>query len=103
MFIFENWELRYKLKFLGGYKVVKIRLKRFGTQKRPYYRVVVQDARKPRDGRCIEEIGTFMPVEAEERQVSIDMERAKYWISVGAQPTAIVESLMNRQSKKESK
>jgi len=87
---------------LWRYKVVKIRLKRFGTQKRPYYRVVVQDSRKPRDGVCIEEIGTFMPVEAEERQVSIDMERAKYWIGVGAQPTEIVSKLMNRQIAKQS-
>jgi ribosomal protein S16 len=82
--------------------VVKIRLKRFGTQKRPYYRVVVQDSRKPRDGVCIEEIGTFMPIEAEERQVSIDMERAKYWIGVGAQPTETVAKLMNRQIAQQS-
>ena len=83
--------------------MVKIRLKRFGTQKRPYYRVVVQDAKKPRDGVCIEEIGTFMPIEAEERQVSIDLERAKYWIGVGAQPTEIVSKLMNRQTAKQAK
>ena len=80
--------------------MVKIRLKRFGTQKRPYYRIVVQDSRKPRDGACIEEIGTFMPIEAEERQVNIDLERAKYWMSVGAQPTEIVSKLMNVQAKK---
>ncbi len=84
---------------LGGYKLVKIRLKRFGKQKRPYYRVVVQDSRKPRDGECIEEIGTFMPVEAEEKQVKINMERAKYWIGVGAQPTDIVAKLINIQAK----
>jgi len=82
--------------------VVKIRLKRFGTQKRPYYRVVVQDSRKPRDGVCIEEIGTFMPVEAEEKQVSIDMDRAKYWLSVGAQPSDTVAKLINLQAKKQS-
>lgn len=80
--------------------MVKLRLKKFGTKKRPYYRVVVQDSRKPRDGVCIEEIGTFMPVEAEEKQINIDMDRAKYWISVGAQPTDIVKQLMNKQSKK---
>ena len=83
--------------------MVKIRLKRFGTQKRPYYRVVVQDSRKPRDGVCIEEIGTFMPVEAEERQVSIDLERANYWIGVGAQPSDTVKKLMKIQSAKASK
>ena len=79
--------------------MVKIRLKRFGTQKRPFYRVVVMDARKPRDGRCIEEIGTYQPIMAEDKQVDIDLERAKYWISVGAQPTDIVAKLMNRQVK----
>ena len=78
---------------------VKIRLARHGAKKRPYYRVVVQDSRKPRDGKCIEEIGTFMPVEAEEKQVKIDLERANYWIGVGAQPTDIVAKLMNIQAK----
>jgi small subunit ribosomal protein S16 len=83
--------------------MVKIRLKRFGTQKRPCYRVVVQDSRKPRDGVCIEEIGTYQPIAKEECQVSIDMDRAKYWISVGAQPTDIVKKLMNRQSAAQAK
>ena len=83
--------------------MVKIRLKRFGTQKRPCYRVVVQDSRKPRDGVCIEEIGTYQPIAKEECQVSIDMDRAKYWISVGAQPTDIVKKLMNRQTAKQAK
>lgn len=83
--------------------MVKIRLKRFGTQKRPYYRVVVQDAKKPRDGVCIEEIGTFMPIEAEDRQVSINLERAKYWIGVGAKPTETVAKLMNRQAAQQAK
>ena len=83
--------------------MVKIRLKRFGTQKRPCYRVVVQDSRKPRDGVCIEEIGTYMPIAKEADQVSIDLERAKYWIGVGAQPTDIVKKLMNIQSAKQAK
>ena len=82
--------------------MVKIRLKRFGAAKRPCYRVVVQDSREPRDGACIEEIGTFQPIAAEKDQVSIDMERAKYWISVGAQPTDIVKKLMNRQAAKKA-
>ncbi len=83
--------------------MVKIRLKRFGTKKRPCYRVVVQDSREPRDGKCIEEIGTFQPIAAEASQVSIDIERAKYWISVGAQPTDVVKKLMNVQSAKQAK
>ncbi|MBR1640019.1 MAG: 30S ribosomal protein S16 [Treponema sp.] len=83
--------------------MVKIRLKRFGAAKRPYYRVVVQDSQKPRDGACIEEIGTYQPIEKEEAQVSIDMDRAKYWIGVGAQPTDIVKKLLNIQSAKQAK
>ncbi|MCH5293628.1 MAG: 30S ribosomal protein S16 [Treponema sp.] len=82
--------------------MVKIRLKRFGAAKRPCYRVVVQDARKPRDGACIEEIGTYQPIEKEGSQVSIDLERAKYWISVGAQPTDIVKKLMRVQAAKQA-
>ncbi|MDD7014875.1 MAG: 30S ribosomal protein S16 [Treponema sp.] len=77
--------------------MVKIRLKRFGTKARPDYRIVVQDARKPRDGVTIEEIGQYHPIAAEDSQVSFDAERAKYWISVGAQPTAIVKKLFNRK------
>ena len=79
--------------------MVKIRLKRFGTKKHPCYRVVVQDSREPRDGACIEEIGTSQPIAKEDAQVSINAERAKYWISVGAQPTDIVKKLLNRQAK----
>ncbi|MBQ5400236.1 MAG: 30S ribosomal protein S16 [Treponema sp.] len=76
-------------------QVVKIRLKRFGTKKRPDYRVVIQDARKPRDGETIEEIGQYHPIAAEGKQVVLNAERVKYWISVGAQPTDIVKKLMN--------
>ena len=83
--------------------MVKIRLKRFGTKKRPCYRVVVQDVREPRDGKCIEELGFFQPIAAEDSQVSIDLDRAKYWISVGAQPTKKKKKLLNRQSAKQAK
>lgn len=83
--------------------MVKIRLKRFGTKKRPCYRVVVQDVREPRDGKCIEELGFFQPIAAEDSQVSIDLDRAKYWISVGAQPTDTVKNLLNKQSAKQAK
>ena len=83
--------------------MVKLRLKKFGTKKRPYYRVVVQDSRKPRDGKCIgaciEEIGTYQPIAKEDAQVSIDLDRAKYWIGVGAQPTDIVSKLMKIAAK----
>ncbi|MBO6218018.1 MAG: 30S ribosomal protein S16 [Treponema sp.] len=77
--------------------VVKIRLKKFGAAKRPCYRIVIQDARKPRDGVTIEEIGTYQPVTQKDgNQVTIDMERAKYWISVGAQPTDTVKKILSK-------
>lgn len=77
--------------------MVKIRLKKFGTKKRPFYRIVVQDARKPRDGVTIEEIGTYAPISAEGQQVAFNEERAKYWLSVGAQPTDIVKKLFSKK------
>ena len=78
--------------------MVKIRLKKFGAKKRPYYRIVVQDVREPRDGAVIEEIGTFQPVEAEDKQISFNEERAKYWISVGAQPSDTVRKIFNKKN-----
>ena len=77
--------------------MVKIRLKRFGTTKRPCYRIVVQDSRKPRDGTCIEELGIYQPRTAEDQQIAFNEERINYWIGVGAQPTAIVSKLINRK------
>ncbi len=74
--------------------MVKIRLKKMGTKARPDYRIVVQDSRKPRDGTSIEEIGQYHPI-ASGNQTVVDVERAKYWISVGAQPTAIVKKILN--------
>ena len=68
---------------------VKIRLRRVGAKKAPFYRVVVADSRFPRDGRFIEEIGTYDP-NKEPSAVSIDAEKAKQWIANGAQPTEIV-------------
>ena len=73
---------------------VKIRLKRMGQKKRPLYRVVVADSRSPRDGKFIEEIGTYNPV-SEPKEFKIDNEKAKQWIKNGAKPTSIVEKLFN--------
>lgn len=78
--------------------MVRIRLKKFGTKKRPYYRIVVQDARKPRDGTTIEEIGIYHPIEAEEKQISFDAERVRYWLSVGAQPSDTVRKILNKKN-----
>ena len=77
---------------------VRIRLKRFGTQKRPYYRIVVMDSRTPRDGRPIEEIGFYHPLEIKERQVNVQVDRVKEWISKGAQPSSTVRMLLKRKS-----
>lgn len=72
---------------------VKIRMKRLGAKKRPFYRIVVADERAPRDGRFIEEIGYYNPI-SEPKVFKIDSERVDYWISVGAQPTKTVARLL---------
>ena len=74
---------------------VKIRLRRMGAKKAPFYRVVVADSRSPRNGRFIEEIGTYNPL-TEPAQVMIDAEKAKKWIANGAQPTETVKSLLKK-------
>lgn len=72
---------------------VKIRLKRMGKIRAPFYRVVVMDSRSKRDGRAIEEIGKYHPTE-EPSLIDIDSERAQYWLGVGAQPTEQVHALL---------
>lgn len=74
---------------------VRIRLKRIGAHKAPYYRVVVSDSRSPRDGRFIEEIGTYNPL-AQPAQVSINEEKALQWLSNGAQASDTVRSLFSK-------
>lgn len=71
---------------------VKIRLKRVGAKKKPYYRVVVADSRSPRDGRFIEEIGTYNSL-TEPKEVNVKADRANYWIGTGAKPTSTVDRL----------
>lgn len=75
---------------------VKIRLKRMGSKKRPFYRIVVADSRSPRDGRIIEQVGTYNPV-ASEKEVKIDEELALKWLSNGAQPSDTVRNLLSEQ------
>ena len=75
--------------------MVKIRLARGGAKKKPYYRIVVQDIRAKRDGKFIERIGFYDPM-VQENRFGIDAERAKYWLSVGAQPTYRVRKLMKK-------
>ena len=74
---------------------VKIRLRRMGSKKAPFYRVVVADSRYPRDGRFIEEIGYFDPTK-EPAIVNIDADKAKKWIGNGAQPTDTVKALLKK-------
>ena len=89
---------------------VKLRLKRGGSKQRPFYRIVAADARSPRDGRFIDTIGTYNPIPAE-YEVSIDEEKALYWLSQGAQPTDTVKNILKKKgiiakytdSKKEGK
>jgi small subunit ribosomal protein S16 len=77
---------------------VSIRLSRGGSKKRPYYRIVVADARSPRDGNFIEKIGTYNPLLAkdDEKRVTLNTERAKHWLSVGAQPTDRVHRFLDK-------
>lgn len=74
---------------------VKIRLRRMGAKKAPFYRVVVADGRFPRDGRFIEEIGTYNPL-TDPAEIKIDNEAAKKWIANGAQPTDTVRALLKK-------
>lgn len=73
-----------------------IRLKRFGSKKRPYYRLVVIDSKAARDSRSIEEVGQYHPIEAEGKQVVLKEDRIKEWIAKGAQPTATVKKILNK-------
>lgn len=75
--------------------MVKIRLRRMGAKKNPFYRIVVADARYPRDGRCVDEIGTYNPM-AEPTVVTIDAEKAAKWLKNGAQPTDTVKAIFKK-------
>ena len=76
--------------------MVKIRLRRMGAKKAPYYRIIVTDSRSPRDARFIEELGIYDPMAEGEQKIKVDMERAQYWIANGAQPTETVRGLLKK-------
>lgn len=80
----------------GGKKMVKLRIQRFGSKKRPFYRIVAADSRYPRDGRFLEILGTYNPV-TQPAEVKINEEKVLKWLSTGAQPTDTVRSLFSRQ------
>ena len=75
--------------------MVKIRLRRMGAKKAPYYRIVVADSRSPRDGRFIEELGIYNPM-ADGEKLKVNTERVQYWIANGAQPTDTVRGLLKK-------
>ena len=75
--------------------MVKIRLRRIGAKKSPFYRIVVADSRYPRDGRFIEEIGTYDP-RVNPAEIKVDADRAQAWIKTGAQPTETVKALLKK-------
>ena len=76
--------------------MVVLRLKRLGRRHRPFYRLNAMDKRAPRDGRLIEELGWFDPIAPEDKQLSFKADRIDYWLSVGAQPSRTVASLLRR-------
>jgi small subunit ribosomal protein S16 len=80
------------------FMAVKIRLKRVGAKNAPYYRIVVADARSPRDGKFIEEIGSYQPMKKGDN-CKLDLPRAQYWVSQGAQPSETVASFIKKLSK----
>ncbi len=76
--------------------MVVLRLKRMGRRHRPFYRINAMDRRSPRNGRVIEELGWFDPIAPDDRQLSINIERVDHWLSVGAQPSQTVATLLRR-------
>ena len=87
---------RTKPKLGDNPHMVVLRLKRMGRRHRPFYRLNAMDKRAPRDGRVIEELGWFDPIAPEDKQISFKADRVDYWLSVGAQPSRTVVSLLKR-------
>lgn len=83
------------LRYLYGGKMVKIRLSRHGSKKRPYYRIIVADSRRSRDGKFIEEVGRYNPC-VEPPFVKLEMEKINTWVKNGAQPTDVVAKLIEK-------
>lgn len=75
----------------------KIRLKRFGAKKRPYYRIVVMDSRAAATSRTIDEVGYYHPIEAEENQVKVNEVKVQEWLDKGAQPSETVKKILNKK------
>ena len=84
--------------YTKNFMSVKIRLKRIGAKNKPAFRIVVADSRSPRDGKCLEELGTYLPLQ-KEKNFTLDVDRAKYWIGKGAQPSETVASFIKKAMK----
>ena len=78
--------------------MVRIRLKRIGAKNKPAFRIVVADNRSPRDGKCLEELGTYLPLKRGDN-FTLDLDRAKYWIGKGAQPSDTVAAFIKKANK----
>ncbi|MDR2630182.1 MAG: 30S ribosomal protein S16 [Spirochaetaceae bacterium] len=76
----------------------RIRLKKFGTKKRPYYRIVVMDKHAPRDGKTLDEVGLYHPIETEEKQIIFDADKVKSWLQNGATVSDTVRRILNKKS-----
>ena len=75
-----------------------IRLKKFGTKKRPYYRIIVIDSRAPRDGKIIEELGYYHPIEAEDKQIVFNEDKVRAWLDKGVMVSDTVRSILNKKN-----
>lgn len=76
---------------------VKLRLTRMGSKRNPYYRIVVADSRSPRDGRIIEQIGSYNPVSKEDENITLDEDKAMQWLKDGAKPSDTVRNILSRK------
>ena len=98
---FTGWRLKTVVTaatFDFVFMAVKIRMKRVGAKNQPVFRIVVADGRSPRDGKFIEEIGTYQPRKKNDN-IKLDLDRAKYWLSKGAQPSETVASFIKKANK----
>ncbi|MFP3090631.1 30S ribosomal protein S16 [Treponema sp. TIM-1] len=76
----------------------RIRLKKFGTKKRPYYRIVVMDKHAPRDGKTLDEVGLYHPIETEDKQIVFNADKVKTWLQNGATVSDTVRRILNKKS-----
>lgn len=76
---------------------VRIRMTRMGTNKKPYYRIIAVDSKKKRDGEYLEKLGSYYPLETEEKEIEIREDRVRHWLDMGAKPSHTVKTLLNKK------